>query len=102
MDPFETPNLTLEEWYGGIIGSSLVRKRLPLGPYGSICLGSHGGPRGGGHFLMGAVHVHVAIYRRIGRPGTEGTFNSSQEHPLDATTSLCTPFRSFRFFELPT
>jgi len=29
---------------------------------------------------------------RIGRPGTEGAFNSSQGHPLDGTTRLCTPF----------
>ena len=32
-------------------GTSLIRNRLPLGPYSSICLGSYGGPGGGGRFL---------------------------------------------------
>ena len=32
-------------------GASLIRDRLPLGPYSCKCLGSYGGPRGGGSFL---------------------------------------------------
>jgi hypothetical protein len=31
--------------------TSLIRNRLHSGPYRSICLGSYGGPRGGGSFL---------------------------------------------------
>ena len=50
--------------------TSLIRKRLPLGPYSSICLGSYGGPKGGGSFLWAKhpcycnpveerIHVHT-------------------------------------------
>ena len=36
-------------------GTSLIRKRTVLGPYHSLCLGSQGGPRGVGRFLMDEV-----------------------------------------------
>ena len=36
---------------GGHRGTSLIRNRLPLGPYSSIYLGLYGFPSGGGGFL---------------------------------------------------
>ena len=32
-------------------GTSLTRTPPPVGPYSSMCLGSYGGPEGGGCFL---------------------------------------------------
>jgi len=35
---------------GGYRGTSLIKKRPPLGPYSSICLGPYGVPSGGGSY----------------------------------------------------
>jgi len=37
------------------------------------------------------TRIPTCAYRRIGRSGTASTFDSSQGHPLDGTTRLCTP-----------
>ena len=39
-------------------GTSLIRNRLPLGPYSSIYLGSYGGLRGGAVSYGRGTHVH--------------------------------------------
>ena len=45
-------------------GTSLIKKRLPLGPYSSICLKPYGVPSGGGaQDLKGLEDVPEAVRR---------------------------------------
>ena len=42
-------------------GTSLIRKRLLLGPAAGLCLRHYGGPRGGGLFHMSEVPLYPTI-----------------------------------------